>query len=184
MSQDLETIAYATAEEFIESLHPEAAPFRDWDPREWAFRGQPEDKDLKASAFRPNQEFFRVSDDVWEGWTNYQQISAEIEVTVDFFEAADASGLVLPDDSPQLRDSLSKFRRASSDRPPNELLREWPPRDLWSLVALMQHAGVPTRFLDWSASPYKAAYFAARCGVESGSDIAVVSYLTSWQRFL
>src|SRR5260221_3393728 len=48
----------------------------------------------------------------------------------------------------------------------------------------MQHARIPTRFLDWSASPYKAAYFAAMCGVEGGGDIAVWAYLASWQQVL
>lgn len=137
MSETYETIAYATADEFIESLRPEAAPFGDYGAREWAFRGQPEDKELIASAFRLEQRhLFCASDEVWLKWANSQQIAAEIEVTVDFFEGADAVGLLLPDDSPQLRARLSQFRRAALEHPPSELLREWPPRDLSSLARI------------------------------------------------
>lgn len=34
------------------------------------------------------------------------------------------------------------------------------PADLGSCFALMQHSGTPTRFLDWTRSPFVAAYFA------------------------
>jgi hypothetical protein len=185
MNRVFQTSECATAEEFIESIRPEATPFIDSGARDWAFRGQPANEELLASVFRlEKRHLFCRTDELWLGWKNKTQISAEIEVAANFFEASDAAGLLLPDDSPQLRVRLSQFRREASSVTGGDLLREWPPRDLWSLVALMQHAGVPTRFLDWSASPYKAAYFAAKCGIERRSDIAVWAYQVSWQEQL
>ena len=37
----------------------------------------------------------------------------------------------------------------------------WPPVELFDLLALAQHHGIPTRLLDWSRRSYVAAYFAA-----------------------
>ncbi len=40
-------------------------------------------------------------------------------------------------------------------------LLDWPDSELWPLMALAQHHGVPTRLLDFTRNPFFAAFFAA-----------------------
>jgi len=48
-------------------------------------------------------------------------------------------------------------------------------KDWLGLWALMQHYGAPTRLLDWTASPYVAAYFAVESGNQSDGLIWVLN---------
>ena len=54
----------------------------------------------------------------------------------------------------------------------------WPASDLWSLLGLAQHEGVPTRLLDWTRNSFTAAYFAAAENAKESSfeRLAVWAY--------
>jgi hypothetical protein len=88
---------------------------------------------------------------------NAEQVVAEAWTLSAFHGHADSLGLVIPEDGQQLREELERwcwFPTAND-------LQFWPPTILLSLMAPAQHFEMPTRLLDFSASPFAAAYFAA-----------------------
>lgn len=143
-----------TEHEFLDVLSPRGAHFRrEGEPYRVLFRGHADARfALLPSAFRARWKREPINDD---------QVSYELEAIQNFFWLADRCGLALPEDSQaHRRDLFSDVGNYNLPlRAKGDLL--WPPREIWSLLALAQHYGLPTRLLDWSLDARTAAYFAA-----------------------
>jgi hypothetical protein len=151
-----------TAQEFLDALSPLGPNFKNDSPNApWLFRGQGGDWPLIPSLFRKDP----VAIDILKSFTsrNIGDISelllVERDLIVQFFEIADKRGLVIPDDSQDLRIFLETVKRLD-DHVRNG---DWKGRikdKALSLMALAQHYGIPTRLLDWTRQAYIAAFFA------------------------
>lgn len=96
----------------------------------------------------------------------FSQCQAEFESVRRFFEIATRQGLRVPEDSQSLRNTLddwdqlfhggSAFFYKRTEFAPFT----WPPVDIFALLSLSQHFGIPTRALDWTWDALTAAYFA------------------------
>ncbi|MDQ3706276.1 MAG: FRG domain-containing protein [Chloroflexota bacterium] len=172
----------STATDFFEAISP-WGPYFGKTPvtEQWLFRGMGKDYELVPSIFRKDREG-RYQLPTRLDVSAYGLLHfAEWDILVRFFEVADRRGLILPDDSQELRSILQTVRSESGKRTIVEghddgraILRAL------SLAALAQHYGVPTRLLDWTRLPLVAAFFAANRAVHRVDEGDAEGPLVVW----
>jgi FRG domain-containing protein len=151
----IRTVHCQTPKEFLQELSKLRGPL----PRMWIFRGHSDDAyQLVPSALRNDSQPLTERSNYREVSDNKTQRFLEICELDEFFKTADSIGLALPEDTQVLRSYLFRARHESD---------MWPQEHVLSLMALAQHHGVPTRLLDWSRNPLKAALFAASVAIKN-----------------
>ncbi|MCK6760329.1 FRG domain-containing protein [Enterobacter bugandensis] len=104
-------------------------------------------------------------------------VASEIITLMSFVHHCDRVGVRIPGDSPD-------FRRSHLDISYQDYWlinpSSWPNPEVFDVMALAQHHGVPTRLLDWTRIPYIAIYFAVSSCIANHKNWTSASKMAVW----
>jgi len=150
-----------SVEEFFTAIYPAGSVVQDL--HQPIYRGQANASwGLVPLVLRSGWREKNISEAVYK--RNYEyQIHLEIDLVRDYLNACDVAGLSVQGDSPDFRELCFSYEALNGYFDGSS----WPPKRIHNLLASAQHHGVATRLLDWTSTPYVAAYFAAADAIES-----------------
>lgn len=150
-----------SVEEFFTAIYPAGSVVQDL--HQPIYRGQANASwGLVPSVLRSSWRESNISEVVHK--RKYEdQIYLEVNLVRDYLNACDVAGLSVQGDSPDFRELCFSYEALNGYVDGSS----WPPKRIHNLLASAQHHGVATRLLDWTSTPYVAAYFAAADAIES-----------------
>jgi hypothetical protein len=174
-------VEYSKIEDFIRDISYGGSLYELFMNCNYAFRGHASDKyKLIPVALRPESrkrfnQFALSGDDEEKKDLEYFQIIKEGHILRDFYKMCDRHGLA--------NENIKRFRSSFLERMDLQTLltsEMWLPQDLWTLAALAQHYGLPTRLLDWTHDINVGLFFAVEDYLEGRVVPEETKHIVVW----